>query len=142
MTLSELHACLNRLGIVLSACGDRLRYQAPPGAMTPDLKVAVAEHRSALLVLLVESPVDAPGQAVANLSTRLEKLEKLENPPDDADLAATPWPPRPVELARWPVEWRAKWGVRANELQDQGVPWPEHERRAFDMVRAEREASP
>ena len=51
----------------------------------------------------------------------------------------TPWPPRPAELAEWPVEWRAKWGVRANELQDQGVGWPEHERRAFVEVKAERE---
>ena len=49
------------------------------------------------------------------------------------------WPPRPLELARWPLEWRAKWGVRANELQDQGVGWPEHERRAFVEVKAERE---
>jgi hypothetical protein len=50
-----------------------------------------------------------------------------------------PWPPRPAELAHWPVEWRAKWGVRANELQDQGVPWPEHERQAFHQIKAEME---
>jgi hypothetical protein len=51
-----------------------------------------------------------------------------------------PWPPRPAELAEWPVEWRAKWGRLANELQDQGIPWPEHERQAFYRAKAEMEA--
>jgi hypothetical protein len=48
--------------------------------------------------------------------------------------------PAPAELAEWPVEWRAKWGWLANELQDQGIPWPEHERQAFYQVKAEMEA--
>ena len=52
-----------------------------------------------------------------------------------------PWPPRPAELARWPIAWRERWGRLANELEDQGVPWPEHERRAFDRIKAEMEAS-
>jgi hypothetical protein len=51
-----------------------------------------------------------------------------------------PWPPRPPELARWPVAWRAKWGLLANELESQGVPFPECERRAFDRLKAERGA--
>jgi hypothetical protein len=51
------------------------------------------------------------------------------------------WPPRPAELASWPVEWRARWGRLANELQDAGIGWPEHERQAFHMVEAEMEAS-
>jgi hypothetical protein len=53
-----------------------------------------------------------------------------------------PWPGRPAELAEWPVEWRAKWGVRANELEASGIPWPEHERQAFNEIKAEKEASP
>jgi hypothetical protein len=53
-----------------------------------------------------------------------------------------PWPPRPAELAEWPLEWRQRWGLRANELESQGVPWPEHERQAFNQVEAEMEASP
>jgi hypothetical protein len=48
-----------------------------------------------------------------------------------------PWPPRPLELSRWPVAWRAKWGLLANELEGQGVPFPECERRAFERVKAE-----
>jgi hypothetical protein len=52
-----------------------------------------------------------------------------------------PWPPRPAELARWPLAWRQRWGLLANELESQGWPFPECERRAFDRVRAERQAS-
>jgi len=48
-----------------------------------------------------------------------------------------PWPPRPAELAEWPIPWRERWGRLANQLQDQGVPWPDHERQAFDRVKAE-----
>jgi hypothetical protein len=53
----------------------------------------------------------------------------------------SPGPPRPPELARWPIERREQWGRLANDLQDQGVPWPEHERQAFDLVKAEMEAA-
>jgi hypothetical protein len=44
-------------------------------------------------------------------------------------------PPRLQELATWTSDWREAWGRRANELNEQGVPWPEHEVRAFDEVR-------
>jgi hypothetical protein len=48
-----------------------------------------------------------------------------------------PWPPRPAELARWPVERREQWGRLANQLEDEGVQFPESERRAFHQVKAE-----
>jgi hypothetical protein len=48
-----------------------------------------------------------------------------------------PWPPRPNELADWPIPWRERWGEVANALQDTGVPWPEHERLAFDQIKDE-----
>jgi hypothetical protein len=51
-----------------------------------------------------------------------------------------PWPPRPDELAEWPIKWRARWGRLANELEDQGIPWPDHERQAFKTIKAEKEA--
>jgi hypothetical protein len=49
---------------------------------------------------------------------------------------APPWPPRPQELAAWPVAWREKWSRLANRLEDEGVPFPESERRAFHEIRA------
>jgi hypothetical protein len=106
MTLPELHALLDRLGIVLSVRGDRLHWAAPPGAMTPEVRAALATHKPVLLRLVGEEP-------------------------------SAPWLPRPAELAEWPVEWRARWGLLANELQDQGVPWPAHEHQAFEQVKAE-----
>ena len=34
-------------------------------------------------------------------------------------------------LANWPDEWRERWGLRANELQDTGLAWREAEVQAF-----------
>lgn len=48
-----------------------------------------------------------------------------------------PWPPRPRELARWPVGWRERWGELSNRLEGEDVPFPESERRAFRRVEAE-----
>jgi hypothetical protein len=50
------------------------------------------------------------------------------------------WPPRPPELAGWPIAWRERWGRLANSLQDQGVLWPDYERLAFERTKAEVEA--
>jgi hypothetical protein len=72
-----------------------------------------------------------PGIKAALTTHKLALLATLGEAP------SAPWPPRPAELAGWPVEWRARWGRRANELQDEGIPWPEHERRAFVEIQAE-----
>ncbi len=78
-----------------------------------------------------ESPLPGePGPARPLEGPTVPPKAALDNP------VLPPWPPRPAELAEWPVEWRARWGRRANELQDQGIPWPDHERRAFAEVKA------
>ncbi len=51
----------------------------------------------------------------------------------------SPWLERPIELSEWPIRWRAMWGRLANNLEDQGIPWPEHERQAFETVKGEKE---
>jgi hypothetical protein len=56
---------------------------------------------------------------------------------DDMDRAPSPWPPRPEYLANWPIPYRERWGRIANELQDRGIPWPDHERLAFVQVEME-----
>ena len=73
-----------------------------------------------------------------------DPLVEVAKPPaaSPALEAVAPWPPRPAEVARWPIRWRERWGRRANELEDAGVPWPEHERQAFAEIKAEKEASP
>ncbi len=37
-------------------------------------------------------------------------------------------------VAGWPVEWREQWGLRANELEDSGLPWRDAETQAFVEV--------
>ena len=52
---------------------------------------------------------------------------------------STPWPPRPQELADWPIDRRQRWGELANALEAQGVLFPESERRAFGQIKAQAE---
>jgi hypothetical protein len=52
----------------------------------------------------------------------------------------TPWPPRPAELAEWPIVWRERWGRLANDLEDRDVLFPESERQAFEKIKAEKMA--
>jgi hypothetical protein len=52
------------------------------------------------------------------------------------------WPPRPAELARWPIPWRERWGRLAVELEEVlGLPWQEAEAEAYAQVRGELVAS-
>lgn len=44
-----------------------------------------------------------------------------------------PLPYRQV-LATWPDDWRERWGRRANELEESGLPWRDAEGRAFVEV--------
>ena len=113
MTLPDLQAGLDRLGVVLSARGDRLVIDAPAGALTPEIKAALATHKPALL----------------------------------ARLADPPWSPRrpPAvveEIGGWPIPWRQRWGELCNAFEDEGVPFPESERRAYDEVKTEMETAP
>ena len=57
MSPTELLGAVRAAGIVLEACGDRLTYDAPKGAMTPALREELTRHKPALLALL--APVTA-----------------------------------------------------------------------------------
>jgi hypothetical protein len=149
------------VGLAVAADGDRVRVHGPKTAA--GLARLLIEHKAAVLpLLLAESNPAGPPQdpldlVVAHIASRrgaavvaVEGGRVIEPGPavpaapvpEAAAPGPRPWPPRPAELAEWPVEWRAKWGVRANELQDQGIPWPEHERRAFLEVQAEMTGPP
>jgi hypothetical protein len=45
MTLSETLDELSHRGVVLEASGDRLRYRAPVGALTPELRDALVMYK-------------------------------------------------------------------------------------------------
>ena len=58
MTAEDLLAHLRSLGIEVWADGDWLRYNAPKGALTPDLRAELTNHKSEILTLLRESNPD------------------------------------------------------------------------------------
>lgn len=43
-------------------------------------------------------------------------------------------------VAKWPDNWRERWGLRANALEDQGLGWRRAEEQAFEEIREERDA--
>lgn len=57
MSPIELLTVVRAAGIRLEVSGDRLQFDAPAGALTPDLRAALVEHKPALLALL--APVTA-----------------------------------------------------------------------------------
>lgn len=58
MTLAELLRTLRKAGIALAVENDALRIQAPKGAVTPDLRERLLEHKQALVHWLRESATD------------------------------------------------------------------------------------
>jgi hypothetical protein len=136
MTLTELHALLGRLGVELTARGDRLHYRAPAGVLTRELKAALGRHKPALLATLARMD-DRPGPAGSRASEPASPAGPDGPGPPPADRG---WR---QAVATWPVEWRERWGRRANELQDRGEPWNVAEWIAYselvpDLASAER----
>ena len=52
MTSGETLAELERLGVVLEPNGNKLRYRAPQGALTPELREAITENKAEILSTL------------------------------------------------------------------------------------------
>jgi hypothetical protein len=107
---------LDRLGVRLSL---RLVVDAPAGVMTHEVIDALATHKPALLVLLA----------------RVDDRTEPGPPPADRRWRAA--------VARWPVDWRERWGRRANEVESAGATWIEAEWSAYgelapDLADAER----
>jgi|GEM_PF-2221049 len=66
MTILDLLAYLDRRGVILTADGDRLRIEAPAGAVTPAMRAALAERKGEILAALAEAaqPKPAPSEIV------------------------------------------------------------------------------
>lgn len=56
---TALLAELARCGVRLAAEGDRLRYEAPPGIMTPELLQELRQHKPVIMGLLQGAEADA-----------------------------------------------------------------------------------
>ena len=59
MTAAALLQSLCSLGVQLSASGDRLRFRAPVGVLTPELRAALVEQKPALLAALRNAESEA-----------------------------------------------------------------------------------
>ena len=55
MTATETLAELHQRGVMLEPNGDRLRYSGPKGALTSELREAIAENRTEIIAVLNQS---------------------------------------------------------------------------------------
>jgi hypothetical protein len=56
MNLTEPLTALRRLGVILMPEGDSLRYRAPNGIITPQLREALLTYKAEILILMSEQP--------------------------------------------------------------------------------------
>ncbi len=73
------------------------------------------------------APVSVPA---ADIASSLRRLPVKVNPPAPV---FHPLAYRGV-VAEWPVEWRERWGRRANALEEKGLSWRDAEAQAFVEV--------
>ena len=84
MTSGETLAKLERLGVVLEPNGDKLRYRAPQGALTPELREAITENKAEIISTLRRlgdgqaPPLDRPPQTEQELRRRIDHLADYE----------------------------------------------------------------
>jgi hypothetical protein len=99
MNLTKLLSTLRRLGVILMPEGDRLRYRAPKGIITQELREALLTHKAEILMLMSEQsrtqePSGFPG------SPHIWGTREPEFCPSDN---CPPWPPPDATdlVARW-----------------------------------------
>lgn len=76
MTIETLLVELNRRDIKLFLAGGKLRLEAPVGALTPELKEAVRQNKTALLMKLREQPSFDSDQAQQLFADALARLNE------------------------------------------------------------------
>jgi hypothetical protein len=76
MTAAALIHDLADAGIWLSRNGDKLRVEGKPGAITPELRLTLTEHKTELLAALSDEPSRASG--LAEIRHRLRALADAE----------------------------------------------------------------
>lgn len=106
MTALDLLAEARRRDIRLAPRGERLGYDAPPGALTPEFRSALAVHKAELLALL------APGETPSPLADRWGP--SLDHDEPSIVIPADSWR---WTVANWPHERWAAWRRRAGELE-------------------------
>ncbi|HEX3451236.1 MAG TPA: hypothetical protein VHS97_23485 [Isosphaeraceae bacterium] len=74
--------------------------------------------------------VDPPAVPATDLADGFRRIAGRSNPPPPI---FHPLAYRGV-VAEWPVEWRERWGRRANALEESGLSWRDAEAQAFVEV--------
>lgn len=73
MSPQDLVAELSQRGVMLEASGDRLRYRASQGVLTPALRHALVEHKTSMLRLLSAPPADVLSDESCDVCGRRER---------------------------------------------------------------------
>lgn len=140
MNTQTLLTELDQRGITLTLTPTSLRYQAPPGAMTPALRSALVANKLEVRRLLQDAPggetpgkrgdstatpardaQGAPSPTVATVSAEIAaRAEALLSRMAEGDVVAARFYADLAEAMGWPVYGRgvAGWGEWAGEVQD------------------------
>jgi len=54
MKAAQILSYVRQKGVILIPNGDRIKYKAPPGIMTPDLAETIRNHRQAILSIFTQ----------------------------------------------------------------------------------------
>src|SRR2546423_3247074 len=81
MTARELLTELKQKGVDIKANGDRLVIDAPKGAITPELRTSLAEHKSQLLTILRAPSPEQPAPRLKASSLVSERPFEAPPPP-------------------------------------------------------------
>ena len=87
MNIDQLLADLAHSQIVLYRDGDRLRYRAPEGALTDDMRAAISTHRAAIIDWLRDGVASKPpcsGKCVG-----CDRRNWEDHPPKDGRILTT-----------------------------------------------------
>ncbi len=116
MTTVELLTTSRQAGIYLEAAGEKLRYEAPPGTLTPALRDTLTQHKAELLSLLTRQFVTLRNGptlplAVIQLAWSLEDRGFELTLTPNGDLRVTPTAALTesdqIAIARWRQHLRA-----------------------------------
>ncbi len=114
MNTLDLLAEFKRLNVKLSLAGDKLRFEAPAGVLTPEIKEALRQHKAALIALLSGRPVEMvfwPGVKSNVYRARQTCLEA------EGCLQLT----REVDCRLFPLTWCRGWCRERVSANDQAV---------------------
>jgi len=120
----RLLSTLSARGVRFTVTGDRLRYDAPPGALDTQLVAAIRAHKTELLALLTDTPTAQNAADAAYLESIALVVEMLDA--TEAWAAVTDHPDLHVQEAAC-----RRYQAKADQVKAFGRTLPEPERPAF-----------